>query len=84
MSSCKKRLSEEYSNNSINKFLKGQCHEIFDFRIFPESVSPRSLSIPLGHFKFFQKLAEAFAALGAPPVSLKWKKSSIRKVLIIF
>jgi hypothetical protein len=28
--------------------LKGQCHEIFDFRFFHESVSPKSLSIPKG------------------------------------
>jgi hypothetical protein len=30
--------------------LKGQCHDIFDFRFFHESVSPKSLSIPLGPF----------------------------------
>jgi hypothetical protein len=37
---------------------------------------------------FFRKFSEIFAAQGAPPVALtlvaKWKKSPIRKVLIIF
>jgi hypothetical protein len=28
--------------------LKGQCHEIFEFRFLPESVSPQPQSIPLG------------------------------------
>ncbi len=28
--------------------LMGQCHEIFDFRFFHESVSPKPLSIPIG------------------------------------
>ncbi len=32
---------------------KGQCHEIFDFRIFHVSVSPKPLSIPLMPFQFF-------------------------------
>jgi hypothetical protein len=37
-----------------------------------------------GHFKFFQKLAEIFAAQFLPPVSGgKWKKSSIRKFFMI-
>jgi hypothetical protein len=38
--------------------LKGQCHEIFDFWFFQESVSLKP------------KFAEIFAAQGAPPVSL--------------
>jgi hypothetical protein len=35
--------------------LKGQCHEIFDFWFFYESVSPKPLSIPLGSFWIFSK-----------------------------
>jgi hypothetical protein len=35
--------------------LKGQCHEIFDFKFFHESVSPKPLSIPLGPFEIFFK-----------------------------
>ena len=34
--------------------LKGQCHEIFDFRFCHEQVSPQ----PYGHFEFFRKVAE--------------------------
>jgi hypothetical protein len=33
--------------------LKGQCHEIFDFRFFHVSVSPKPLSIPLGPYLNF-------------------------------
>ncbi len=36
--------------------LKGQCHEIFDFSFFHESVSPKLLSIPLGQFRIFSKI----------------------------
>ncbi len=49
--------------------LKGQCHEIVDFRIFHESVSPKPLSIPLGSFPIVQNFAEIFAAHGALTVS---------------
>jgi hypothetical protein len=27
----------------LSLFLKGQCHEIFDFRFFHESVSPKPI-----------------------------------------
>ncbi len=50
--------------------LKGQCHEIFDFWFFHESVSPKPLSIQTGRFEFFRKSAEIFAVQSAPPVSL--------------
>jgi hypothetical protein len=43
-------------NANIVICLKGQCHEIFDFRFFYESVSPRPLSIPLGPFRIFSKI----------------------------
>ncbi len=36
--------------------LKGQCHEIFCFWFFHESVSPKPLSIPLGPFRIFSKI----------------------------
>ncbi len=38
--------------------LEGQCHEIFDFRFFHESVSPKPLSIHKGRFKFFSQIRE--------------------------
>ncbi len=37
-------------------WLKGVWHEIFDFRFFHESVSPRPQSIPLGPFWIFSKI----------------------------
>ncbi len=36
------------STKTRNFDLKEQCHEIFDFLFFYESVSPKPLSIPLG------------------------------------
>jgi hypothetical protein len=53
----------------VNKELKGQCHEIFCFWFFHESVSPQPQNIPLRLFKNFSKFAEIFASQGAPPVS---------------
>jgi hypothetical protein len=38
------------------KYLKGQCHEIFDYWFFHESVSHKPLSIPLGPFRIFSKI----------------------------
>ncbi len=37
-------------------FLKGQCHEIFCFRFFHESPSPKPLIITLGSFQIFSKI----------------------------
>jgi hypothetical protein len=53
----------------VNKELKGQCHKIFCFWFFHESVSPQPQNIPLTPFKFFRKFTEIFASQGAPPVS---------------
>jgi hypothetical protein len=50
-------------------YLKGQCHEIFDFKFFHESASPMPRVPHQGRFDFFQKFAEIFTAQGAPPVS---------------
>jgi hypothetical protein len=36
--------------------LKGQCHEIFCFWFFHESVSPQPQSIPLRPFRIFSKI----------------------------
>jgi hypothetical protein len=36
--------------------LKGQCHEIFCFCFFHESVSPKPLIIQLGPFRIFFKI----------------------------
>jgi hypothetical protein len=43
--------------------LKGQCHEIFDFRFFRESVSPKPLSIPLGLFRIFFENSRRYSQL---------------------
>jgi hypothetical protein len=56
------------TNPAFRHYLKGQCHKIFAFIFFHESVSPKPLSIQLG--LFFWKFAEIFAAQGAPQVSL--------------
>jgi hypothetical protein len=36
--------------------LKGQCHEIFCFWFFHESVSPQPQSIPVGPFQIYSKI----------------------------
>jgi hypothetical protein len=36
--------------------LKGECHEIFCFRFFHESPSPKPLIITLGSFRIFSKI----------------------------
>ncbi len=43
--------------------LKGQCHEIFDFRFFYESVFPKPLSIPLGPVSNFFENSRRYAQL---------------------
>ncbi len=59
--------------------LKGQCHEIFCFWFFLESVSPKPLIIPLGPFQIFSKIRgdirRSKFATGVKPSS--------RKILII-
>jgi hypothetical protein len=50
--------------------LKGQCHEIFVFWSFHESVSPTPLSIPLGPFRIFSKIRGDIRSSNLPPVSL--------------
>ncbi len=73
---------------NINDNLKGQCHEIFDFRFFHESLSPKPLSIPLGPFQIFLKILgdihSSRCTTGVVDIGGKWKKSSIRKVLLFF
>jgi hypothetical protein len=32
----------------MNVVLRGQCREIFDFRFFHESVSPKAFEYPIG------------------------------------
>ncbi len=39
-----------------SRLLKGQCHEIFCFWFFHESVFPQPQSIPFGPFRIFQKI----------------------------
>jgi hypothetical protein len=58
---------------------KGQCHEIFCFRIFHESSSPKPLKTALQvHFEFVRKFAEIFASQGAPPFKCNRKSSSLQ------
>jgi hypothetical protein len=62
----------------------GECHEIFDFRFFHESVSPEPLSIPLGPVTIFFEIRRDFAVQGAQMAKGILKKSSIRKVFNYF
>jgi|688.fasta_scaffold2492116_1 hypothetical protein len=40
----------------VQSDLKGQCPDIFNFRFFHETVSPKPPSIPLGPFRIFSKI----------------------------
>jgi hypothetical protein len=67
-------------------FIKGTVSRDFLLLILLVNQFPPSPRVfHLDCFKFFQKFAEIFAAQGLPPVDTggKWKKSSIRKILII-
>ncbi len=44
----------------IIKSIKGQCHEIFCFRFFHKSFSPKSLIITKGSFRIFSKIRGDF------------------------
>ncbi len=53
------QLSISRFNFCIRRYqpsLKGVWHEIFDFRFFHESVSPKPPSVPLGPFWIFSKI----------------------------
>ncbi len=75
--------------NSITPTIgfKGTMSRDFSLLVFfMNQFSPSPWVYHWGHFKFFRKFAEIFAAQGAPPVSLTLVangKSSIIKVLII-
>jgi hypothetical protein len=51
--------------------LKGQCHEIFDFRFFHEIVSPKLLTpeYPNRPFRIFSKTRGDISTQCAPPVA---------------
>ncbi len=67
--------------------LKGQCHEIFCFWFFLESVSRKPLIIPLGPFRIFSKIRwdirSSRFATGVNDTGGKWKTHSSRKIFII-
>jgi hypothetical protein len=72
---------------SLQANLKGQCHEIFKFRFFHESVFPKPLSIQIGPFRIFSNIPGDIhcsrCTTSVIDTSGKWKNSSIIKVLII-
>ncbi len=74
-------------SDSTVLYLKGQCHEIFDFCFFHESVSPKPLSIPTEPFRIFSKICWAIrssrCSTGVADTGGKWQKSSNWKILII-
>ncbi len=63
---------------TLGHVLKGQCHEIFDFRCFYESVSTKPLNIHLGPFKFFSKIHGDIGAQSAP--LCRWHQRQMGKI----
>ncbi len=59
-----------FESASLSLLLKGQCHEIFNFWFFHESVSPKHVSIPLRRFRFFSKIRGNIRGSRCQPVSL--------------
>jgi hypothetical protein len=70
----------EPGGRQMKQWLKGQCHEIFDFCFFHESVSPQPLSIPIGPFRIFSKIRGGIRSsrctTGVADTGGKWQKSS--------
>jgi hypothetical protein len=69
-------LSLYLYHKMCDNLLEGQCHEIFDFKFFHESVSPQAPAYPIrAVLNFFRKFSEIFAAQGAPTLDTggKWK-----------
>jgi|LakMenEpi03Aug12_release.lakeMendotaPanAssembly.Ray.scaffolds.fasta_scaffold471972_1 hypothetical protein len=66
--------------------LKGQCHEIFDFRFFHETFFSQAPEYPIRCFSNFfensRKYLSSTCTTSVTDTGDKWKKSSIRKVLI--
>jgi hypothetical protein len=52
--------------------------QVFFMNQFPQAPEYNSRAVS----KFFRKVAEIFAAQGPPPANDKWKKSSVRIVII--
>ncbi len=73
--------------NTPATYLKGQCHEIFASGFFKKSVPPQPQRISLRPFRIFSKIRgdirSSRFATGVNDTGGKWKKSSIRKILII-
>jgi hypothetical protein len=67
-------------------FFKGTVPRDFRLKVFYESVSSKPLIIPLGPFQIFSKIHGDIRSTRCISIdnSGKWKKSSGRKVIIIF
>jgi hypothetical protein len=61
--------------------------DFFASGFFHESVSPKALIVQLGPFRIFSKIrgdiGSSWFATGVNDTDGKWKKSLIRKILII-
>ncbi len=68
--------------------VKKQCHEIVDFRFFLWISFPQAPEYTIGPFQMFSKIRgdirSSRCTTGVLDTGGKWKKSSTRKVLIIF
>ncbi len=65
-----------YNFVCAKRSLKGQCHEIFDFKFFHESVSPKPLSIPFGPFEFFLKDLRKYSQLKVHHQRRRWHRGA--------
>ena len=75
------RAHRQVSGNRA--WLKGQCHEIFAFRLFYESVAPKAHEYSIRVASIIFENSRSYSQLKVYNCC-KWKKSSTRKVLHIF
>ncbi len=59
--------------------LKGQCHEIFCFWLFYESVSPQPQSIPLRPFRIFFQNSRRYSQLKVDHLC-RWHRWQMKKI----
>jgi hypothetical protein len=80
-----REISLQFMTTGGTFSLKGQCHKIFKFSFLHGSVSPKPLIVPLGPFqKICGDLRSSRCTNGVVDIGGKWKKSSIRKIFILF
>ncbi len=85
---CKNKLVAIQMFTITRYVCKGPVPRDFRLQVFLWSVSPQPMSIPLGPFRIFSKIRvdirRSRCTTGVVETGDKWRKSSTRKVLIIF